>query len=177
VHFDGVESALAERDRHFQEEYDMVDKTQLAELYQRVVQEELGLVATIDEDDDVVFKHPDLGTMFFSLDADRDPEFLRLVFPRFVNAEELGVTPAQLYEVLNVVNYSNKAAKVYIGNGDEDNAPRVSASIEAFIAGEDQMPDEALLRAIIGRTISALRAGANEVIDVAADMAQLNTEH
>lgn len=150
----------------------MVDKTKLAELYQRVVQEELGLVATIDEHDDVVFKHPDVGTMFFSLDAERDPEFLRLVFPRFINAEELGITPAQLFDVLNTVNTTNKAAKVYIGiNERDEDSPRVSASIEAFVAGQDQMPDEALLRAIIGRTVAALRSGANEVIDVAADLA------
>jgi hypothetical protein len=150
----------------------MVDKTKLAELYQRVVQEELGLVATIDEDDDVVFKHPDVGTMFFSLDAERDPEFLRLVFPRFVNAEELGVTHEQMLDVLNTVNTTNKAAKVYVGTGDRDSdAPRVSASIEAFVAAQDQMPDEALLRAIVGRTVAALRSGANEVIDVAADLA------
>ncbi|QEI09546.1 hypothetical protein FXN63_24505 [Pigmentiphaga aceris] len=152
----------------------MVDKTKLAELYQRVVQEELGLVATIDEDDDVVFKHPDVGTMFFSLDADRDPEFLRLVFPRFVDAEELGITPEQLYQVLNTVNTCNKAAKVYINHqgSEADAAPRVSASIEAFVAAPDNMPDEALLRAIVGRTVAALRSGANEVIDVASDMAQ-----
>lgn len=155
----------------------MVDKTQLAELYQRVVQEELGLVATIDEEDDVVFKHPDVGTMFFSLDADNDPEFLRLVFPRFANAEELGVTPARLYEVLNTVNTTNKAVKVYIGNSERDgDDPRVSASIEAFIGKEDELPDEGLLRAIIGRTVSALQSGANEVIDVAADLAESNPE-
>jgi hypothetical protein len=155
----------------------MVDKTKLAELYQRVVQEELGLVATIDEDDDVVFKHPDVGTLFFSLDAERDPEFLRLVFPRFVNAEELGVTMAQLYEVLNTVNTTNKAVKVYIGQADRDSdEPRVSASIEAFIGAQDEMPDEALLRAIIGRTVSALRSGADEVIDVAADLAESSRE-
>jgi len=149
----------------------MVDKTKLAELYQRVVQDELGLVATIDEDDDVVFKHPDVGTMFFSLDAERDPEFLRLVFPRFVNAEELGVTPEQLYHVLNTVNTTNKAVKVYIGaNESSQAAPRVSASIEAFVAKPDEMPDETLLRAIVGRTVAALRSGANEVIDVASDL-------
>lgn len=34
---------------------------QLAELYQRVVQDELGLEATIEDDGDVLFEHPELG--------------------------------------------------------------------------------------------------------------------
>ena len=40
-------------------------KKELAQRYQTAVQEEVGLLAKIDSDDDVIFKYPDLGTMFF----------------------------------------------------------------------------------------------------------------
>ncbi len=55
-----------------------VPSRQLAELYQRVVQEELGLSATIDERDCVLFEHPDLGELFIGLNAAKAPEYMRL---------------------------------------------------------------------------------------------------
>ena len=89
----------------------MSTPTPLSALYQTLVQEELGLVASQDDQGDVVFKHPDLGIMYFSL-SDADPEFLRLVYPSFVQADELDLTRDQFLEVINVVNNRCKAIKL-----------------------------------------------------------------
>jgi len=49
-------------------------KPQLAELYQPVVRDEPGLTATIEENGNVLFEHPELGGFFISLNAERHPE-------------------------------------------------------------------------------------------------------
>jgi len=155
----------------------MADLQSLAELYQRVVQEVLGFEADIDEDMDVVFDEPELGTLFFSLDED-DPEYLRLVFGGFTSAEDLGLTDEELLEVLDTVNGNCKAAKIFVENGevddededDDEDGPSikhmVTVSLEAFIAAPDQLPDEALLRDIAPRALAAVRSAAMELLNV-----------
>lgn len=154
----------------------MADLQTLAELYQRVVQEVLGFEAEIDEDMDVVFDEPELGTLFFSLDED-DPEYLRLVFGGFTSAEDLGLTDEELLEVLDTVNGNCKAAKIFVENGevdDEDDEDSdgpsikhmVTVSLEAFIAAPDQLPSEALLRDIAPRALAAVRSAAMELLNV-----------
>lgn len=155
----------------------MADLQRLAELYQRVVQEALGFEAEIDEDMDVVFDEPELGTLFFSLDED-DPEYMRLVFGGFTSAEDLGLTDAELLDVLDEVNGNCKAAKIYVEteeddddeDEDEEDGPgikgMVTISLEAFVAAPDQLPDEALLRAIAPRSLAAVRSAAMELLNV-----------
>jgi hypothetical protein len=157
----------------------MADLQALAELYQRVVQDTLGFEADIDEDMDVVFDEPELGTLFFSIDED-DPEYMRLVFGGFTSAEDLGVTDAELLAVLDEVNGNCKAAKIYVETGedyeDEDEEEKdedgpavkgmVTISVEAFVAAADQLPDEALLRAIAPRSLAAARSAAMELLNV-----------
>ena len=143
----------------------------LTALYQTVVQEELGLVARIDEDGDVVFRYPDLGTMFFSL-SESDPEFLRLVYPSFVDADELGLTRAQLLEVVNAVNNRCKAVKLSLQQDRGPKAGRVSASVESFVAASDTLPAEALLRAIVARCVSVIRHSAGELVKDALELKQ-----
>ncbi|EHK63833.1 hypothetical protein [Achromobacter arsenitoxydans] len=147
----------------------MSNTTPLAALYQRVVQEELGLVAQVDEDGDVLFRHPDLGTMYFSL-TEKDPEFMRLIYPNFVSAEELGMSKDTLLEVLNTVNHRCKAVKLTLPQGGGDAASRVSAAIEAVIAAADQLPSEDLLRGILARCVSAIRHGARELLKEALEL-------
>jgi len=160
----------------------MADLQSLAELYQRVVQEVLGFEAEIDEDMDVVFDEPELGTLFFSLDED-DPEYLRLVFGGFTSAEDLGLTDEELLEVLDEVNGNCKAAKIFVENGEVDDEDEdededeedsdgpsikhmVTVSLEAFIAAPDQLPSEALLRDIAPRALAAVRSAAMELLNV-----------
>ena len=153
----------------------MADLQSLAELYQRVVQEALGFEAEIDEDMDVVFDEPELGTLFFSLDED-DPEYLRLVFGGFTSAEDLGLSDEELLDVLDEVNGHCKAAKIFVENGEvddeeeDDDGPSikhmVTVSLEAFIAAPDQLPSEALLRDIAPRALAAVRSAAMELLNV-----------
>ena len=156
----------------------MADLQSLAELYQRVVQEVLGFEAEIDEDMDVVFDEPELGTLFFSLDED-DPEYLRLVFGGFTSAEDLGLTDEELLEVLDEVNGNCKAAKIFVENGEVDDEDEdeedsdgpsikhmVTVSLEAFIAAPDQLPSEAFLRDIAPRALAAVRSMAMELLNV-----------
>lgn len=132
----------------------MVDPRAHAEMYQRVVQDELGLIATIDEDNDVRFKHPDMGSFFFSLDAEHDPEFLMLVYGAFFDAKQ-GVSREELRRLCISVNAQCKAAKLSVRDNEDGD---VVATIEMFVAGVDQAPDEAHLRAIMRRVLSSLRS-------------------
>ncbi|MGN6662462.1 MAG: hypothetical protein ACTHKN_26040 [Achromobacter mucicolens] len=149
----------------------MSTPTPLSALYQTVVQEELGLVASYDDEGDVVFKHPDLGVMYFSL-SDSDPEFLRLVYPSFVQADELGLTRGQFLEVINIVNNRCKAIKLTLPQDSAERAARVSASVESFVAAPDTLPDVALLRAIVARCVSAIRHGAGELVKQSLELKQ-----
>ena len=149
----------------------MSTPTPLSALYQTVVQEELGLVARVDDDGDVQFRYPDLGTMFFSL-SESDPEFLRLVYPSFVDAEELGMTRVQLLEVINAVNNRCKAVKLSLQQDRGGKAGRVSASLESFVAAPDTLPAEALLRAIVARCVSVIRHSAGELVKDALELKQ-----
>lgn len=149
----------------------MSTPTPLTSLYQTVVQEELGLVARVDDEGDVVFRHPDLGTMFFSL-SESDPEFLRLVYPSFVDAGELGLSRAQLMEVINTVNNRCKAVKLTLQQDRGDKLGRVSASVESFVAAADSLPAEALLRATVARCVSAVRHGTAELLKESLEFKQ-----
>ncbi|MEN4920048.1 hypothetical protein ABE485_15350 [Achromobacter spanius] len=153
----------------------MSTTTPLAALYQRVVQEELGLVAKVDDDGDVLFRHPDLGTMFFSL-TENDPEFLRLLYPNFVSAEDLGMSQDVLLAVLNAVNHRCKAVKLVIQQGRDGAAGRVSAAIEGFVAAADQLPAEDLLRGIIARCVAAIRHSAGELLKEAIELKQAGAQ-
>lgn len=143
----------------------------LSALYQTVVQEELGFVARVDDEGDVVFKHPDLGTLYISL-SEADPEFLRLVYPSFVAGNELGLTRARFLEAINTVNNRCKAIKLTLPQDQVDRPARVSSAVESFVAGRDTMPTEALIRAIIERCVSAIRHGAAELLKESVEMKQ-----
>ena len=135
----------------------------LATLYQTVVQEELGFVASIDDDGDVVFRHPDMGVMYFSL-SQSDPEFLRLVYPGFAEASDFEVSRAQLLDIISVVNNESKAVKLTLQDDLDGKPGRMSASVESFVAAANTPPDEALLRGIVARCISVIRHGVTELV-------------
>jgi hypothetical protein len=141
----------------------MMDKKELAELYVSLVNEELSLKGKRDDDDDVIFHFDDFGTMFYSIDAD-DPEYMMLVFPNFANLESLSLTKAQLMHAINLVNGTNKAAKLFVPEVFLESTCDVSATIECFLAGDDQAPSPALLRATVRRNLSALLDGARNLL-------------
>jgi hypothetical protein len=137
---------------------------ELAKRYQNAVQDEVGLLARIDDVKDVIFKYSELGTMYFSLDAENDPEYMMLVFPSFADLNTLGVTREKLLIAINAVNTQNKAVKLSIRRDKIETTCDVMASIECFLAGVNQAPTEELLRATIRRNLSALKAGVQNLI-------------
>jgi hypothetical protein len=137
----------------------MADKKELAELYADVIRTGLGFIAEIDDDFDVCFRLTGVGHFYIDLNADRDPEYMMIVFPNFANAEKLGVGIDRMYEAANAVNSRNKAVKLSIQNGV------AFATVEAFVSARDQMPDPVHLKAIIERSFSALQAGAQRFAD------------
>jgi hypothetical protein len=67
-----------------------MDRKELAARYKKAVEGVLGLVATIDEDGDVIFQHPDRGAYFFKRNAEQDPEYLMVVYPYFMDKSNVG---------------------------------------------------------------------------------------
>lgn len=127
----------------------------LAALYMKIVAEELKLEGKVDEDGDVTFHSEDFGKMFFSVD-DTDPEYMMLVFPNFADRKTLKMSTEQLMLAINRVNGDSKAAKLYVPEDEVDTTGDVWASVECFLAAEDQAPAESILRATIKRNISSL---------------------
>jgi hypothetical protein len=125
---------------------------QLAELYQRVVQDELGLIATIAEDGDILLEHPDLGEFFISLNADQDPEYMKLMLPAFFDATR-GVSRHDLVQICNRINSTAKLTTLIV---HEDEGGSVSAWVGLLLASPETNPDEGILRAVIGRAMSSI---------------------
>jgi hypothetical protein len=145
---------------------------ELAARYQSAVQDEMGLLARIDKDNDVIFKHPDMGTMFFSFDADKDPEYMMLVFPNFADKDVLGLTREQLLLAINTVNTQNKAVKLGIRAETLDTTCDTIATIECFLGATNQAPSAEILKATIKRNLSALRAGVRSLVTEAQKMTE-----
>ena len=139
-----------------------MDKKVFAETYKSAV-ETLGLRAEIDNDNDVVFKHPDLGTMFFGLD-EKDPEYMMLVFPNFADKDSLGLTQEQMLRAVNAANAGCKAVKLAIRPATLDDECEVVATVEAFVAAPDTAPTLAFVGDTLKRNISALRAGVAQLV-------------
>lgn len=137
-------------------------KEKLQEIYTNAVENELGLKSRIDGDGDVVFKHPDMGTMYFSVDED-DPQFMRLVFPNFADERLTGSSRDLLVKAINTVNMKNKAVKLY-ARLDEDGTYNVSAAVECFVASPNNAPTQEHINGIVRRCMSALRAGVENLV-------------
>jgi len=127
-------------------------RRKLADLYKRVVQDELGFAATVDKDGDIFFEHPDLGELFISLNADRDPEYMKLMLPAFFDASR-GVSRGDLVEICNRINCTAKLTSLTVRDDAEGS---VVASVGLLLAAPDTAPSEALLRGVIKRAMSSL---------------------
>lgn len=123
----------------------------------------------VDSDGDIVFKHPDMGTLFLSLMED-DPEFFCLTFPNFLDSnqvkEEFDVDVDGFFRAINEVNRSCKAANLILNWNDRDQTWHVSARIEAFMAAPDQIPDIQLIKNTFDRNMSAIRSVIHGLIEV-----------
>ncbi len=128
----------------------------LAQLYASIVEESLGLVATIDADDDVVFKYPELGTLLISVQAEHDPEVFQMVLPNFLGPADLGLDRERFLDAINRVNAQAKGAKVYYS----DTTGRATAVVAAVLAAADTAPRREVVEAGIVRQVGMLRNAA-----------------
>jgi len=126
---------------------------QLAELYQRVVQEELGLPATIDDRDCVVFEHPELGNFFIGLNAMKAPEYMRLSLPAFFDASQ-GIAREDLLLLCNHLNTRANLATLIVQECDEG---YVDAWVGLVFAPAFTFPDEELVRSVIGSAVQSIK--------------------
>lgn len=110
----------------------------------------------IDDEGDIYFKIQKMGTAYIVLDAEKDPEFMRLVFPSFYDDKQ-GLEKTDLIDIANQINMQNKVVKVSASFRDGD--WNVSAMIEAFLAATDTVPDTAIVKATLNRYLSALQSG------------------
>lgn len=126
---------------------------QLAELYQRVIQEELGLSATIDERHCVVFEHPELGQFFIGLNAAKMPEYMKLSLPGFFSASH-GIARDDLVQLCNHLNAKANLATLVVHDGDEG---YVDAWVGLIFAPAFMPADENLVRAVIGSAVQSIK--------------------
>lgn len=143
----------------------MADNHALAQLYKAMLEEDIGLVAKIDNDGDVLFKHPEMGTFFFNLDAENDPEYMMLVFPGFYDAKQ-GVSAEKLINICNTLNGRCKAVKFSVRDNDDRD---VTASVEMLVAGPNQMPTREHLAGIMKRTLSMIASGVKQFAELAKE--------
>lgn len=116
------------------------------------MQDELGLLATIDERGCVQVKHPDLGEVEIFL-TDSRPEYMDIqcaIFNDYDRAHE------DLMQICNIVN-GMRMVKLFVSTGNT-----VYAGVTLLVAAPGMMPDEALLRGVIGREIGEIKGAAEE---------------
>ena len=124
--------------------------SQLSRMYASIVEERLGVMATVDGDDDVVFKYPELGTVLILVQAARDPEVLQIIFPYFLAPAEIGLDAVRFLDAVNRVNVQVKGAKVVFDAA----RGRASVSVEAVLAAPDEVPERELVAAVLERMMS-----------------------
>lgn len=139
---------------------------ELSQLHHRAWQDELGLPATIDEYGWVDFGTTNIGEMCIML-REYSPDGMELSVKFFTDST---VPNEDLLRICNSVNQSEDA-KLTV------NAPYgvVRASLYLLLGEEGEVPDEGLLRAVIGRaiekTVQSIEAFAKEFEKLQTDAA------
>lgn len=133
---------------------------ELSELHQRVVQDELGVPATIDDIGWVEFKDSDLGEMTITL-REYNPEFMRLHAVVFADTKDTR-SRDRLLRACNSANSELDSSQVLARLTVSEKYSIVRASVTLALAAPNQIPDEAFLRTVIVRAVSDIKAAANE---------------
>lgn len=131
----------------------------LSQFHQRIWQDELRLSASIDESGNVHVKHPDLRELKINL-SEYSPEIMSvgcMVFEDHDAPPHVARAHEDLILVCNSVNLQ-ESAKLWVL------APysAVFATFELVLAAPRRMPDEALLRGVIGRVLSEIMNATKE---------------
>lgn len=135
----------------------MASKSELQEFYRSVIKATLNIESRVDEAGDVTFELPAQGTFYILIDSQEDPEYFMLVFPNFFTVTKENYLRSLI--AINVVNGNNKVVK--LSYQEKENAGKMRASAEMFIAGANEMPDKKLVANILRRTVGAIVSGVN----------------
>lgn len=139
----------------------------ITDIYKSTIEENLGLVVKTDSDGDLLFKHPALGTLYISFDAIKDPEFMMLTYPAFVDANRGGLDKDQLSYICNKINTRCKGVKLIIADND---ASDVHAVLQMLVAMPGEYPTKEFLTAVLNRGFTMIT---NSVSNFATDAKQL----
>ena len=145
----GTSSSINHQERNH------VDPGELTQRYITAIGQELGVTATVDNDSDVTFNVPNLGTFYFSID-ERDPSYVMLVFPAFADKASVSGDTAYLLHAANHVNQQKKGVKISVS---EDERSYVNATIEFFAPNTTEGVSLELLSGTISRVLSAIVSG------------------
>jgi len=133
----------------------VASKSELQEFYRSVVKAVLNIDSHVDHAGDITFELPEHGAFYILIDAQEDPEYFMLVYPNFFTVTKENYLRSLI--ALNVVNGNNKVVK--LSYQEKDNAGKMKASAEMFIAGPNEVPDKVLVAQILRRTIAAMVSG------------------
>jgi hypothetical protein len=147
--------------------------TSLSQLYQRVIEDHMGLLTRVDDDGDVHFRHPEYGHFYIALDAERDPEYLSICYPNFMSEESTPLGVAELLPLINQTNRSCKAAHAWLV--EHAGGFRISGSVGCFLAACDQAPSAELIQVVLPRNLAALRHLARTVQQACQEQAAAST--
>jgi hypothetical protein len=151
----------------------MASKSELQEFYRSVVKAALNIDSRVDDAGDVTFELPEQGTFYFMIDAQEDPEYFMLVYPNFFTVTKENYLRALI--ALNVVNGKNKVVK--LSYQEKENAGKMKASAEMFVAGPDEMPDKKLVAQMLRRTIGAMVGGVKAFLHEMPKTASSDEKH
>jgi len=132
----------------------VIDTQRIAQAYKESIERSLGLVARVERERSVVFRHPDVGVFVAIIHPD-DPEHFHLVFPAFLDCRKVG-SHEKLIALCNSLNASVKGVKFAMNESPEG---EVSASAEMAVPLVNGVPHPDLLDGVLRRSFGHLTAG------------------
>jgi hypothetical protein len=133
---------------------DVVDVQRIAQAYKESIERSLGLVARVERECSVVFRHPELGVFVAIIHPD-DPEHFHMVFPAFLDCRKAGPRE-RLLVLCNTLNATVKGVKFAMNESSEG---EVSASAEAAVPLVNGVPHPDLLDGVVRRALMQIGAG------------------
>jgi len=133
---------------------DVVEVQRIAQAYKESIERSLGLVARVERECSVVFRHPELGVFVAVIHPD-DPEHFHLLFPAFLDCRKAG-PHERLLVLCNDLNATVKGVKFAMNSSPEG---EVSASAESAVPLVNGIPHPDLLDGVFRRALAQIGAG------------------
>lgn len=131
----------------------------LSQLHQRVWQDVLRIPATIDENGWIQFGQTNVGELTIHL-REYSPEGMTLTCRIFEDYTDKAPAPEVLMRICNRINMFEDA-KLTV----HDPYSAVSASIYLILNASRWMPDEGLIKAVIGPAMTRIKAAKDEFVN------------